>query len=253
SGLDVRHVFDATGRRLWKIGPTGSTRFVWDGDTLIAEVPTAGGSTVSYVTVPDAEAPCWMSTGGRRIALLTEPNGYPLVAVAADGTEIADDPDPYGVTALGAAEARRQPLRFAGQYAGAEKGLHYNRHRCYDPETGRYLPPDPLGIDGGLNAYSYPSAPLNLIDPLGLSITVLQKMGPNTPQVRKKTCDKKPKRKKRKKTPISASCNTSRGGSIHNDCINMMDDAATNAGMQTRTDCPHAFGGGKSNPPHPPT
>src|SRR5262249_46528487 len=88
SGLDVRHVFDATGRRLWKIGPTGSTRFVWDGDTLIAEVPTAGGSTVSYVTVPDAEAPCWMSTGGRRIALLTEPNGYPLVAVAADGTEI---------------------------------------------------------------------------------------------------------------------------------------------------------------------
>ena len=39
-------------------------------------------------------------------------------------------------------------LRFAGQYFDAESGLHYNYHRYYDPATGRYLTPDPIGFSG---------------------------------------------------------------------------------------------------------
>jgi RHS repeat-associated protein len=35
-------------------------------------------------------------------------------------------------------------LRFPGQYLDRETGLHYNWHRYYDPNTGRYLTPDPL-------------------------------------------------------------------------------------------------------------
>ncbi len=30
------------------------------------------------------------------------------------------------------------PLRFQGQYFDAETGLHYNRHRYYNPGTGRF-------------------------------------------------------------------------------------------------------------------
>jgi RHS repeat-associated protein len=36
-------------------------------------------------------------------------------------------------------------LRLAGQYYDAETGLHDNWHRTYNPGTGRYLQPDPLG------------------------------------------------------------------------------------------------------------
>jgi RHS repeat-associated protein len=36
-------------------------------------------------------------------------------------------------------------LRLAGQYYDTETGLHDNWHRTYNPETGRYLQPDPLG------------------------------------------------------------------------------------------------------------
>jgi RHS repeat-associated protein len=61
-------------------------------------------------------------------------------------------------------------LRLAGQYFDAETGLHYNRHRYYDVESGRYIQRDPIGLDGGLNPYVYIGGnPLQLIDPYGLS------------------------------------------------------------------------------------
>ena len=47
------------------------------------------------------------------------------------------------------------PLRFPGQYEDAETGLHYNRHRCYDPQIGRYLTVDPLGLADGTHRYQY--------------------------------------------------------------------------------------------------
>ncbi|WP_082936827.1 RHS repeat-associated core domain-containing protein [Pseudomonas citronellolis] len=61
-------------------------------------------------------------------------------------------------------------LRFPGQYYDAESGLHYNYFRDYDPQTGRYVESDPIGLEGGLNTYGYVDAnPLILIDPLGLN------------------------------------------------------------------------------------
>ncbi|TBN31866.1 RHS repeat-associated core domain-containing protein, partial [Pseudomonas sp. BGI-2] len=46
---------------------------------------------------------------------------------------------------------------------------HYNRHRYYDPEIGRYLTPDPVKLAGGLNQYQYTPNPTGWVDPLGLS------------------------------------------------------------------------------------
>ncbi|WP_306306708.1 RHS repeat-associated core domain-containing protein, partial [Pseudomonas citronellolis] len=60
------------------------------------------------------------------------------------------------------------PLRFQGQYYDAETGLHYNRHRYYNPNTGRFLTPDPIKLAGGLNHYQYVPNPTGWVDPLGL-------------------------------------------------------------------------------------
>ncbi len=49
-------------------------------------------------------------------------------------------------------------LRFPGQYLDRETGLHYNWHRYYDPNAGRYLTPDPMATSRpGWNqpTYSY--------------------------------------------------------------------------------------------------
>ncbi|ELY2909913.1 RHS domain-containing protein [Cronobacter dublinensis] len=71
-----------------------------------------------------------------------------------------------------------QPLRYAGQYADSETGLHYNLFRYYDPQVGRYIVQDPLGMTGGLNLYQYAPNPIMSIDPLGL-ITVYRNLRPD--------------------------------------------------------------------------
>ena len=60
-------------------------------------------------------------------------------------------------------------LRFAGQYYDYESGLHYNIQRTYNPEVGRYMQSDPIGLAGGSNTYNYVNRnPLDSVDPLGL-------------------------------------------------------------------------------------
>jgi len=62
----------------------------------------------------------------------------------------------------------RYPLRFPGQYFDNETRLHYNYYRDYDPQTGRYVQSDPIGLEGGINTYGYAGQdPLRKIDPDG--------------------------------------------------------------------------------------
>jgi len=58
--------------------------------------------------------------------------------------------------------------RFPGQWFQAESGLHQNWMRDYDPTTGRYLEPDPLGLVDGASVYGYARQnPGRWVDPRG--------------------------------------------------------------------------------------
>ncbi|WP_229427867.1 RHS repeat domain-containing protein [Methylomonas albis] len=73
----------------------------------------------------------------------------------------------YGNLALADVQEIDNPLRFQGQYYDQETGLHYNLNRYYDPNAGRFIHQDPIGLEGGANVYRYAPNPVNWIDPLG--------------------------------------------------------------------------------------
>ncbi len=79
--------------------------------------------------------------------------------------------------AFGEAIVTRQIIvnnhRFPGQYYDAETGLHYNWHRYYNAEIGRYVTSDPIGLVGGLNTFGYVGGnPLRYFDQTGLIFTM---------------------------------------------------------------------------------
>ncbi|WP_244071229.1 polymorphic toxin type 37 domain-containing protein [Nitrosomonas sp. PY1] len=86
--------------------------------------------------------------------------------VHAFGANLADeDPD-------GNAQLFEYNPRFSGQYFDKETSLYYNYFRYYEPETGRYISPDPIGLAGGVNVYGYVNGnSMSHRDPLELNPT----------------------------------------------------------------------------------
>ncbi|WP_241602304.1 RHS repeat domain-containing protein, partial [Rosenbergiella nectarea] len=101
--------------------------------------------------------------------LIADNTGTPLLALNDQGQTVwKGTRDPFAAVVPNVESQITVNLRYAGQYADAETGLYYNGFRYYDPLTGRYLQPDPLGLSGGLNSYVYAlNNPLSYIDPEG--------------------------------------------------------------------------------------
>jgi RHS repeat-associated protein len=95
-------------------------------------------------------------------------NGAPEEIVDGRGQELgASTRSAYGRVTWSSSSKATTPFRFPGQIEDPETGLHYNRYRTYDPETGRYLTHDPIELEGGMNLYAYGPNPIAWIDPMG--------------------------------------------------------------------------------------
>ncbi len=91
---------------------------------------------------------------------------------------------PYGVAThtgnsqtpyqwLGGFRLRYSTARQDGVYYDHTTDLHLTLHRAYSSDMRKFISPDPLGIDGGVNVYAYANLnPLFFVDPLGLCADV---------------------------------------------------------------------------------
>lgn len=95
--------------------------------------------------------------------------GTPKILTDEVGTVVwAAEYRPFGILSLQVVYVTNN-IRFPGQYFDAETGQHYNYFRDYDPTTGRYAQSDPIGLNAGVNTYSYVAGnPIVSFDPYGL-------------------------------------------------------------------------------------
>jgi RHS repeat-associated protein len=194
-GGDWTYHYDALGRRIAKQRHDGrrgteTIWFIWDGMRMVQEerardcITTIYEDALSYVPLARVEQALRAATvrPGQIFHFHKDVNGAPEELTTYDGRlawraryqtwgnlaleEWVPSPDPAAVL-----PRQVQGLRFQGQYHDAETGLHYNTFRYYDPDIGRLVSQDPIGLAGGLNLYQYAPDPISWIDPWGLAGT----------------------------------------------------------------------------------
>jgi len=140
-----------------------------DGEPKVAD--DAAGPVLTWLFDPGSFAPIARLSADEAHSIVADHVGAPLAVLDGQGASRSQFVvDTYG-RAQTAGRGALCPFRFAGQYADGETGLHYNRFRHYDPATGKYVSRDPLGLRGGLHAYSYVDDPTVWSDVLGVSKT----------------------------------------------------------------------------------
>ncbi|MFB0616113.1 DUF6531 domain-containing protein [Streptomyces sp. AGS-58] len=201
-GSRWRYAYDPLGRRISKHRVTDDGRaaertdFVWD-DLCLAEQITPDGWVTTWDYVPDGFRPVAQTThkpaptpagtsflarlaeetnpehSTRFHAVVTDAVGTPTELVSESGELVWQRRTSLWGARLPAPDEIASPvdcpLRFPGQYADPESGLHYNLHRFYDPETARYISADPLGLVPAPDHHAYVTNPLSWSDPLGLA------------------------------------------------------------------------------------
>jgi RHS repeat-associated protein len=194
----VHFDYDPLGRRIRKHDAFGTTHFLWDGLQMLQE---QRGSVIStYLYEPESHAPLARhdscSGDAKQGSAANDPSmdmaraamanavyyfhndvsGLPEELTTATGNIVWQAQykiwgntltETWVESASDGNAPLPQNLRFQGQYADREIGLHYNTFRFYDPDTGAYISPDPIGLLGGNNLQHYAANPIRWADPLG--------------------------------------------------------------------------------------
>ena len=167
--------YDSLGRRIAKQaeinGVVEQKRFLWQGLRMLRE--ETPGQSIVYLYEPGSYAPLARVDQAEGEAqkvyyFHTDQIGTPLELTNSEGEIVWQATyRSWGEIENLAINELEQNLRFQGQYADSETGLHYNTFRYYDPQIGRFCTQDPIGLNGGFNLYQYVPNPLSWVDPWG--------------------------------------------------------------------------------------
>lgn len=150
----VQYVYDESNHLIGEYNNAGVplVEYVWLVDKPVAAIYGSGASAKVYYIVTDAQ-----NTPRRLIDSINS-----AIVWSWDSTAFGMG-SPTGSVTFN--------LRFPGQYYDVDSKQMYNLNRYYNPELGRYMEPDPIGLEGGLNPYAYAgNSPVMNVDPSVLAL-----------------------------------------------------------------------------------
>lgn len=164
NGTDA-FAYDSFGRRIAKgIAGTGKS-FVYDGANVVQELQ--GTNPTAYLLTGGIDEIFQRTDSSGTWDLLADALGSTLAISDNTGTiQTQYSYEPFGNTiATGASSTNVN--EFTGRELD-ETGLYFYRARYYNPQIGRFVSEDPIGIHGGINVYRYAdNDPVDFGDPTG--------------------------------------------------------------------------------------
>jgi RHS repeat-associated protein len=170
NGSVVRYEYDGLGRRVRRTAGSDVAEYVYSGDHIMAELDGSGAVRATFAYAPGVDLPLTMRRDGKTYFYHRDHHGS-ITALTDSAGAIVNRYryDAWGNTAV-MANAVSNPFAFAGREFDPATGLYFNRARYYDPQLGRFISEDPIGLAGGVSLYGYAASdPVNLSDPSGLS------------------------------------------------------------------------------------
>jgi RHS repeat-associated protein len=190
----ARYAYDIQNRRLWKDVGGGKTLFLHADEGLIAQADAGGTLQKTFGWKPDGvfgHEPQWIRDHGlsQTAYFVNDHIGAPIrlmnsrgeIVWRGDYTSLGQFLPDTTLQAPASTPANasppfalfEQPLRRPGQYEDTETGLYNNWNRMFDPQSGRYISQDPMGLSEGQNQYNYAEQNgQNMVDPDGRIVWV---------------------------------------------------------------------------------
>src|SRR5262249_6376149 len=142
---------------VWNLGTSSyqlqtTTRFVYDGWSLIAELDGMNNLVRSYAWAGPQLSIIKAGTDAYQVAYDGNANVVGLVKASTGTVSASYDYDTFGQTLKAVGDyATQNPMRFSSQYTDVETGLMYYGYRYYSPQTGKWISRDPAQEEGGTN------------------------------------------------------------------------------------------------------